>query len=121
MSNGNGVRAATIAAISALLISIVGNVTVYFDGRATRSDARQARIERIVQENQFFRSQCHRDFVRDNVIILALQDAIHRAQSSISDPAIRAQEVNIIQSRIDNIEAFRGDCEASVPSQGDTK
>jgi hypothetical protein len=112
--NGN-VRAAKWAAFAAILVGLGGNTTIYLDGRAARSDAREARAERIARENQFFRAQCFRDRTFSLVIVQALEDAKRRAEASISDPVLLAQAVGAIQRSIDQLRILAGACAASIP------
>src|SRR6266571_4554366 len=115
-TNGKGGKAAVVTALTALLVSISGNATVYVDGRAARADARQARQERVVREDQFFRAQCFRDHTFSYVVIEALQDAKRRAISSLrGHPIELAHALAALDRSIAQLRILANACASQIP------
>jgi hypothetical protein len=120
--NGNGsVKAAMVVACASIIVALGGNATVYLDGRASRSGIREDRNARISSENQFYRSQCHRDEVFSAVIVQALEDAKRRAKASIPQGPDQDRAIAAIQRSIDQLTFIAGACAASIPPQPPTK
>jgi hypothetical protein len=121
--NGNGdsktLKAALVAAISSVIVSVVGNTSVALDARAARDDLKQGFREQVgelrTDFRQFGRLQCGRDELRDKVIIQALKDAKRRVKLSAANTGQAAQALAALDRSIDQLETFGNLCREQIP------